>query len=355
MTPILDLAAALAGLLLVLWVLWDVFQTVIVPRPTPARYRLARYLAASTWPIWRRRALRLPAGDRRERFLGTYAPLYVVVLLGLWVTVLVVGYGLVLWAVRDQLDPIPASLGDAAYAAGVSLLTIGFGDLVPVGPIARIVELLAAGTGLGVVALTITYLFSLFAAFQRREMLVTTLDARAGAPPSGIALLETFARTGMLDRLDDLLRDWETWCAEVLDSHVAYPVLCYFRSSHDNESWVGAVGAILDASTLVLTTIEGLPRGQAEMTHRIGDHLVEDIASFFGHEPADDPGVDGAEFDEARRRLAAAGFELRERDLSWALFVGLRSRYATRLNSLADRWLTPPAQWIGARDHEHHS
>lgn len=346
---------ALLGAALVVSVLWDVFESVVVPRPTPARYRPTRFINHLAWPAWRRAGLAAGDGQRRERILGGYAPAFVVVVLGAWVFLLVLGYGLLLWGLRGEIEPRPAALGDALYTAGVALLTLGFGDLVPTGGIARLVELVAAGTGLGVVALTVTYLFSLFAAFQRRETLVTTLDARAGAPPSGIALLETYARTRMLDRLDDLFAAWEVWCAEVLDSHVAYPILGYFRSSHDNESWVSAVGAILDATTLVLTTIEGLPCGQAEMTHRTGDHLVEDVSQVFVRATPDGPGVEPADFDEARARLLAAGFSLRDRDESWARFVEFRSRYANRLNALADHWLTPPAQWIGSRSGTHHA
>ena len=349
MPNVLDILAAAAGLAFVAEVLWDVFQTVVVPRPTRSRLRIARTLTRQSWRLWRWRAFRATSNDARERLLGTFAPAGVLALLGVWVVFLIVGLGLVLWSVRGQLAPVPADPLDAMYAAGVSLLTIGFGDVVPTGPLARIVALAAAGTGLGVVALTVTYLFSLYAAFQRRERLVTTLDARAGAPPSGIVLLETYARLGMVDQLDALFGEWETWAAEVLDSHLAYPILCYFRSSHDNESWLSSLGAVLDAATLFLTTVEDVPHGRAKMLHSVGNHLVEDVSRFFGFPDDDGPGVERDEYDDARTRLAAAGYRLAEEEPSWEGFVRIRSLYANRLNRMADYWVSPPAQWIGDR------
>ncbi len=347
--PILDIASAAVGILLVGAVLWDVFQTVVVPRPTPSRFRIARNVTRISWQFWRWRGLRATTHERRERILGTFAPTVVLVLLGVWVVVLIAGIGFVLWSVRGQTSPSPVTPLDAMYEAGVSLLTIGFGDVVPTGPLARIIALAAAGTGLGVVALTVTYLFSLYGAFQRRERLVTTLDARAGAPPSGIALLETHAKLGMVDQLDSLFGEWEMWSAEVLDSHAAYPILCYFRSSHDNESWLSSLGAVLDASTLVLTSVDGLPHGHAKMLHMIGIHLVEDLSNFFSFRGDDGAAVERDEFDDARRRLAIAGYRLTDEEASWQSFVRLRSFYADRLNRMADYWVSPPTQWIGDR------
>jgi hypothetical protein len=336
------------GLILVAAALWDVFQTVIVPRPSPGRFRIATNLTRITWRISRGLALRMSA-RRREALLGVYAPALVVLVLVVWVVTLLVGFGLMIFALRDELRPQPQTLTEAVYAAGTALFTIGFGDFVPTGTAARVVSLVAAGTGLALVALVITFLFSLYGAFQRREMLVTTLDARAGAPPSGIALLETYARLGIVEDLPALFGEWETWAAEVLDTHVAYPILSYFRSSHDNESWVGSLGAMLDAATLVVTTIEGVPRGRAEMMAALGEHVVEDISHVFRFENEPGAGIAKMEFLEARRRLAAAGYRLAEPAESWHAFKVRRSRYAARINRLAEFWVSPPSQWIGDR------
>ena len=346
----------LVGLFLIGYVAWDVFNTVALPRPTPSVYRLARNLTRWSWAAWRWQAGRMALGQRRERFLGAFAPLLVLVLLVAWVILLVVGFALLDLALGASFAPPITSFGTAFYAAGTGLLTIGFGDIVPIEGLSRLNVLISAGLGLGTVALVITYLFSLYGSFQRREVLVTTLDARAGAPPSGVALLETSRRTELLGDLPNLFGDWERWAAEVLDSHLAYPILGYFRSSHDNESWVASLGAMLDAAVLVLTTVEDQPRGHAEMLLALGVHLVEDLGNYFGFANDGRVGVERDEYEAARTRLEAAGFQLESPEIGWILFAQIRARYASRLNGLAGFWMTPPALWIGDREHDaHHS
>jgi hypothetical protein len=344
-----QIVAGVLGIVLIGWVLWDVFQTVVVPRPSPGRYRIARNLTRTSWRILRKWAARAPTPARREGMLGTFAPALVLGLLVAWIASLLLGYGLLIWALRDEMRPVPEDLGTAIYAAGASLLTVGFGDFVATAGPARLVLLLAAGTGLGVVALTITYLFSLYGAFARRELLVVTLDARAGAPPSGVSLLETHARLDMLDELPGLFHEWEVWAAQVLDTHLAYPILAFFRSSHDNESWISSLGAVLDAAVLVQTAIDDVPRAPAEMMFKMGEHLVEDLGNFLHFEFTSDPGVERFEFDQARDRLAAAGFHLTESAAAWHGFTTRRGHYASRLNWFALFWMSPPAQWIGDR------
>jgi len=178
---------------------------------------------------------------------------------------------------------------------------------------------------------------------------VVVLEAGAGAPPSGVTLLETYALGGILDDLPRVFAEWQAWAAEVLDSHLAYPVLAYFRSSHDNDSWVSSLGAVMDAATLVLTTIEDGPKGWAKLSRAVGGHCLEDLVYAFRLNAEPDVGVERAEFDEARSRLEAAGFRLRDADESWASFARLRAEYAGRVNALARYWATPPAQWIGDR------
>ncbi|HET6317543.1 MAG TPA: ion channel, partial [Chloroflexota bacterium] len=239
--------------------LLDIFLAVVVPRRAPnigRQLRVSGQAVAGLWRLWRQIGLRVTTVERREALLGTFGPAIVIVLLFLWVSGLMFGYGLVLDGLRSELRPEPENFGTSLYFAGVAMLTIGFGDFVAVGPWARLVSLVAAATGLGLFALVITLLFTLYGSFQRRERAVVVLEAGAGAPPSGVTLLETYALGGMLDDLPRVFAEWQSWAAEVLDTHLAYPVLAYFRSSHDNDSWVSSLGAVMDAATLVLTTIE---------------------------------------------------------------------------------------------------
>jgi hypothetical protein len=339
----------LVGLALVAWILADIFLSVILPRAAATRWRLSAQVSRRVWRLWRWYALRISDELRRENFMGAYAPLILVVFLILWVGMLVVGFGFILYGLRGELRPEPETLGDALYFAGTSLLTIGYGDIVPARGMARVVAVLAGASGFAVVAVVTSFLFQIFAAFQAREVFVVVLGSRAGAPPSGVTLLETYGELGARNELDSVFKDGEIWVASLLNTHIAYPVLAYFRSEHDYESWIGALGTLLDASTLVLTVVENLPRAQATFTNDLCRHATHDLSDYFGLEEVRDVGVERQEFETARDRLRAAGYVVREGDAPWEHFAGVRRTYAGPLNAMARFWRVPPAQWIGDR------
>jgi heme exporter protein D len=341
-----DIVIGIVGLLVVALILWDVFQSIVVPRPTPSRLRIARYIVVPSWKAWRALAVRTRRGLARDAMLGSFAPGAAIVLLLVWLAGLIVGYGLILYALRDELQPSPPNVGAAIYFAGSSVLTLGYGDFVAMGGWSRLAVLTSAASGLGLVALVITFLFSLFGSYQRREVLVVALSARAKAPPSAVTLLEAYARLDLIGELPKFFGEWERWMAEVLDTHVAYPLLGYFRSSHDETSWISALGAVLDAASLVLTTIEDVPRGQAEITKRVGAHLVEDISNIIGL-AGDGSAVDREAFSPVYERLAAAGYQLVSEDDAWRSFEKARGTYAGRLEAIAEYWATPATLWVG--------
>jgi hypothetical protein len=340
-----DPVFAAIGLFLLVLTFWDLFQTVVVPRPTPGYFRIGRYLVRTLWRIVR--SFRDgEAGRPHDRLLGLFAPAATILLLVVWLFTLILGYGLILYALRNELDPVPANIGTAVYYAATSLLTIGYGDIVAVDTPARIVSVVAAVGGLGVVALVVTFLFSLYASYQRREVQVVAIQAAAGAPPSAVALLETHSRLDLVHRLPDFFQDWERWAVEVLDSHVSFPLLGYFRSSHDNLSWISALGTALDAASLVLTTIEGVPRGEAKLFKRVGAHLVEDIYNLGFRVETSSP-LERADFDAACNRLREVGYQLANPDEAWPWFQAARETYAPRLEAMAAYWATPASQWLG--------
>jgi Ion channel len=341
----MEAVAVALGVFLLALALWDLFQTVIVPRPTPGWFRIGRYLVRGGWRILRAIPDGRPGGTH-DRLLGLFAPAATVALLVAWLLTLIVGYGLILYGLRDELRPIPTDLGTTLYFAATSVLTLGFGDIVANGSMARAVITVAAISGLGVVALVVTFLFSLYGSYQRRELRVVTLQASAGAPPSAVALLESYALLDLTAQLPELFHDWQGWAAEVLDSHVAFPVLGYFRSSHDNLSWISALGTVLDASSLVLTTIEDIPRGDAKLFKRMGTHLVEDIFNLGFHHGAP-TSLDRSAFDSACERLAEAGYRLVPSDAAWPAFEAARATYSDRLEGMAAYWATPATQWLG--------
>jgi len=341
----MEIVALILGVFLLALVYWDLFETIVVPRPTPGWFRIGRYIIRGSWNLLRRLRDGRPGG-LYDRLLGLFAPAATVALLAAWLVGLILGFGFVLYAIRDELEPAPVDFGTSLYFAATSVLTLGFGDVTAVGGPARIIVTLAAISGLGLVALVVTFLFSLYGSYQRREQLVVVLQATAGAPPSAVSLLETYAELDLVDRLPDLFRDWQRWAAVVLDSHVSYPLLNYFRSSHDDLSWISALGTVLDAASLVLTTIEGVPRGDAKIFKRVGTHLVEDIYNF-GFRTGMPSSLDRSDFEAACYRLREAGYRLESFDTAWPHFEAARATYALRLEAMARYWATPAAQWLG--------
>src|SRR5262249_16634383 len=223
----------IAGAVFVALVLLDVFLSVVVPRRAPRagqRLRVTAYLVPGLWVWWRWLGLRVSSAERRAAFLGTFGALVVIVLVGAWVAGLVAGYGLLLDALRAQLRPAPENLGASLYFAGTSFLTLGFGDVVAVGGYARVVAMIAAANGLGLFALVITLLFTLYGSFQRREVAVVVLEAGAGAPPSGVTLLATYALAGILVDLPRVFAEWQAWAAEGPRCPPAVPVPAALRS-----------------------------------------------------------------------------------------------------------------------------
>jgi hypothetical protein len=344
-----------AGGLVVVVTYLDVFQSVVTPRPSGGRLRISRYVQRSLWAVTRWAVLREPARRWREGILGSFGPALALVLLVIWLVLLLAGYGLISLGLATEIRPHPGP-DTAFYFAGISLLTIGYGDYVPVGLAARLLAMLMGASGIGLFAVAVASLFNLYGAFRRREVEVVALEAEAGAPPSGVAMLETLARAGIVHDLPELFRRWQIWAAEMLDAHLAFPVLAYFRSSHDNDSWISSLGAVMDAATLVLTTIdcESAPMvpevaGWARMAQFVGGHCIEDHVLSFGLPDQRAVGVELEEYRVARLRLSSAGFRLRPEQEAWEAFQELRAPYAARVAALANYWAAPPAMWISDR------
>jgi hypothetical protein len=345
---LLNVVVGVAGAALVISSLADLFMSLLVPRSVGGRLRPSAQISRNGWRLWRTAALRIPDAERREDTLAVFAPTFLVTLLLYWVLSAIVGYGLLFWALRAGLQPEPR-LGGAIYFAGTSLLTLGYGDIVPLHWYTRALALISAGGGLATFAIVTTFLFQTFGAFQRREAFVVTISERTGAPPSGLEFVMRHLKLGLMGDVGTFLRESQRWMAEVLETHLAYPVLTYFRSSHDDESWVGTLGALLDASTLLITTLDMDHHGQAEMTLRLGTHLVRDFSGFFRLPEGDTANVEYDEFVTAYRTLRELGATLHPLEDAWPAFAAKRATYAVPLDAMARWWRIPPARWIGDR------
>jgi ion channel len=271
----------LVGLALILVVFYDLFQSVVLPRPAINKLATVRFLIRRLWAGWKLVGDRISSIPRREKWLATFGPISVLSVFGLWALALILGYGLMIDGVRSDMRPVPDSFGTSVYFSATTLVPLSYGDYVPIGVPARLATIAESVTGVVLAALVITLLFALYQAFQSREEQVVTLDAMAGAPPSGVQILETAAEHGMHEELIKTFDDWRRWAAAVLESHLAYPSLLFFRSSHDNEAWVNSFGAVMDAAVLVMSTVDDKSEGPARLMYTIGNHLVEDLSWYF--------------------------------------------------------------------------
>ncbi|HEY1653968.1 MAG TPA: potassium channel family protein [Candidatus Tumulicola sp.] len=348
----LNILCIVAGTALIVLTLNDVFQSVIVPRAVDRRLRVSFFAWHYAWKLWPAMAWKIyPRDDeRRENLLAAFAPGMLIGLLIIWGTLLVAGYGAIFWGLRGGLAPSVHSLGVATYFAGTSLTTEGFGDVVGRSAGTRFTAIVAGATGLALFSIITAYLFALFGSFQTRETFVVMLGARTGTPPSGVDLLAIAGYSATTANLDLLLLESQRWTAQIMESHLAYPVLAYFRSSHDYQSWIGTLGTLLDAATLLITTIDGARNGEARIFYNLGRHATHDLSKHLAaRSDAPSAGIERHEFEAACDRLAQAGYVLHERGAAWERFSAMRATYAPQINALAQFFQIPPLQWIGDR------
>jgi hypothetical protein len=343
-----------AGALLLAAVTFDLFQSVVLPRPAVRRVQLARIIVRPLWRPWRWAFSRGARVERAEARLAAFAPLALIWLFAIWGFALIVAYSLMLDAVRDQFHPPLTDYLTSFYVSGTTLVPLAYGDFVPEQGLARALIFVESATGVGVAALAITLLFELYGSFRSREESVVALDALAGAPPSAVQLLETAAERGMDDVLKETFDEWRKWSAMVLESHLAYPLLVYFRSSHDNEAWINSFGAMMDAAALIITSTDDRSKGSAKLMFTVGNHLVEDLTWALRLHTQPDAIIERSEYTAAIDRLRAAGYNVMDGEEHWTKFSHFRSKYASTLNLMAQLLLAPPAQWVGDRSYLPH-
>jgi hypothetical protein len=275
------------GILCLFAVLFDAFQTIILPRRASGRFRLTRIFFVVTWKPWAFFVKRLRHPRIREAAYSYYGPMSLIFLLAMWAVGMVIGFALVFFALGSPfIDSAqrPGLLSDL-YVSGTTFFTLGLGDVLPHIGWARVIVILEAGTGLGLLAVVMGYFPVLYAAFSRREVSISLLDARAGSPPTAAELLRRHSYEGGDHALSLLLLEWERWSAELLESHISYPLLCYFRSQHNNQSWISALTAVLDTSALLIAGVKGHEARQAQLTFAMSRHALVDLAQIFSLAP----------------------------------------------------------------------
>lgn len=283
----MKVVALIVGILCIIIAAFDSFETVVLPRRVVRRVRLAKIFYRVSWAVWSWPGHKMRPGNRREYYLSFYGPLSLIALLVLWAALFISGFGLITWS---QSIPMQApgkilSLGSYLYMSGTTFVTLGLGDITPLSAAGRFLTVLEAGSGLGFLALVIGYVPVIYQTFSRREVNIALLDARSGTPPGGPELLIRHYSGQSPDELVQYLRDWERWCAELLESHLSYPVLAFYRSQHESQSWLGALTTILDTCTLILVGIEGVPVKPARFIFAMARHTAVDLTQSFGIRP----------------------------------------------------------------------
>jgi hypothetical protein len=256
-------------------VLRDAFETIILPRRVSGRMRVSKIFYTLSWKAWAIPGRRMRPSDWRETFLSTYGPLSLLVLFVLWGGILITGFALLLWAAGfDARLSGPAHL----YVSGTTFTTLGIGDFSPQTDLSKFLTVVEAGTGFGFLAILISYLPVLYQSFSRREVTISMLDEWAGSPPSAGEMLHRGVESGEMAELIPLMARWESWAAELLESQLSYQVLSYFRSQHENQSWLAALTAIMDFSSLWQATKDHGHSWQARRVYAIGRHALGDLS-----------------------------------------------------------------------------
>src|SRR5947208_13420371 len=338
------------GFLLIVTVLWDVFETFVLPRRVTRRVRLTRLFYRFTWAPWWRIARTIRKKRRQEMLLGIYGPLSLLALLTVWAATVVVGFALVHFALGSGIGHITEHSGffTDLYYSGTTFFTLGLGDIAPLGAAARAVTVVEASIGFGMLALVIGYLPVLYQAFSRREVNISMLDARAGTPPTAVELLGRHQEANSMASLDEWLRDWEMWAADLMESHLSYPVLCFFRSQHDNQSWLAALSTVLDTCSLVMVGIDGVPKWQAQLTFKMARHALVDISQIFNTSPLEHDGtrMTAEHLVELRAQLAAREVMVSVEPEDEKTLNDLRALYEPYTRVLSQYLLMPLPGWL---------
>src|SRR5271154_351261 len=344
----------LLGVAMFMFVIWDAFEAIILPRRVTRKFRFTRFFYRTSWKLWKLMISVVHAPKRRETLLGFYGPMSLLVLVGIWAVGLVLSFGLMQFGAGSAVLANNGTSGfnTDLYLSGTTFFTLGLGDVLPRSGLARFLVVTEAGFGFGFLAAIIGYLPFIYGSFATREVEISLLDSRAGTPPTAGELLRRHSYEHGQEALRELLKDWELWSAELMESHLSYPVLAYFRSQHDNQSWIASLTAILDTCALLMVGIEDACEKQAELTFAIARHAVVDLSQVFGTAPKPLPHdrLSAEDLRRVRDILAKHGMKLRDGEDADGRLHELRRMYepyihalATYLNQTMPPWI-PPAK-----------
>ena len=346
----MNILTFIVSVLFIFTILQDGFETVVLPRRVTRRFRLSRLFYMTTWVLWSSVARKMRSGNRRDLYLSYFGPLSLLLLLVFWAAVLVLAFALLQWGLTSALQAPEkhATFGTYLYMSGTTFVTLGFGDVIPLFWLGRLLAVAEAGIGFLFLALIIGYVPIIYQAFSRREVEISLLDARAGSPPSATELLRRHYRNQQVEELVRYLCEWERWCAELLESHLSYPVLTYYRSQHERQSWLAALTTILDTSSLFIVGFEGITAPTVRFTFAIARHAAVDLAQVYGIPPLNPKRnrLSPADFAQMRAALSEVGLRLQHEADAEQRLSEIRRMYEPFINALADHLLLNLPPWI---------
>ncbi len=346
----MNILAIIVGIILIGAILIDSFESIILPRRVSRRFRMSRFFYSSTWVLWSSIARKMRPGNRREFYLSYYGPASLIVLLVVWAVALFAGFALLQWGLSDPLNAPEKHLSfwTYLYMSGTTFVTLGYGDVTPLTGLGRFLAIAEAGMGFLFLALIIGYVPVIYQAFSRREINISLLDARAGSPSSATEFLRRSYRDRTIDELVRFMREWERWCAELLESHLSYPVLTYYRSQHERQSWLAALTTILDSCALLIVGFEDISTPTVRFSFAIARHAAVDLAQVYGTPPMNPKlgRLSHDDFARMRDSLAEVGLTLQHQEDAEQRLYDIRRAYEPFVNAIANHLLLSLPPWI---------
>ncbi len=347
--------AALVGGFIILAVLWDAFEAIILPRRVRRRFQFSRFFYGYCWRFWSAVMRRIRSPRRRDTYLSYFGPLSLPLLLLTWAIFLILGFALV------YMPLAPLQLGAGGFVDGfawdlyfsaTTLFGLGMGDVEPSTPLLRFITASQAAVGLAFLTLIIGYIPIVYQAFAKREVDVVLLDARAGEPPTALEFLRRQAMSGNFESGTlEFLKTWEKWGSNSIESHISYPLLSYYRSQHDNQSWLQALTMVLDTSAFIHAAFEPPLSHQALLTFAMGRHMVVDISQVFNIRPhgPTEPRLTIEGLTEICTRLEAAGLHPKSVTRIQEKLWELRRMYEPYVCAMSEYLLFGLPPWMPAR------
>jgi hypothetical protein len=335
------------GLLLLVLTWVSVVFTLVLPRTVAGPGRLAVWINQGTRWVFFRISRLAGTYEGKDALLSPVGPVALLALLVVWLLLIGTAFVIMLVPYTHDVGAAIAEVGEAMFTLGVARPGAASNDTVLT---------FAAASGFIVIALQIAYLPAVYAAYNRRESLITMLASRAGEPSWGPEILIRHQLVGIVDALPDFYGQWEQWAADFSESHTTYTVLLLFRSPDPWSSWVLALLSVLDAAAMQLALNPTTAPSQARLCLRMGYTALRRISDAlrwsYDHDPMpDDPlQLTAEEFAVAVALVHDVGFPTeRSAEEAWPHFRGWRVNYEDLAYCWANRVLAPPAPWSGTR------